>query len=175
MHIAGLLKNDMVDGLGFSVSLWTQGCPFRCRGCHNPETWDPQGGMVANKDTLINEIISSIKANGVIRNFSVLGGEPLSLQNVDDVNVIVSAVRKEYPDIKIMLWTGFTWEKLMDLDEPLVNSILNQIDVLIDGQFELDKRDITLWLRGSSNQRVIDVKESLKQRKVCEFANTFQF
>ena len=173
MRIAGLLKNDMVDGLGFSVSLWTQGCPFHCKGCHNPETWDPQGGMVANKDKLIEEILTSINANGVQRNFSVLGGEPLSLQNVDDVNVIITAVRQVYPNIKIMVWTGFTWEKLMDMNEPLVNNILNQIDVLIDGQFELDKRDITLWLCGSSNQRVIDVKESLIQGKICELVNPF--
>lgn len=161
MRIAGLLKNDMVDGLGFSVSLWTQGCPFRCNGCHNPETWDFTGGMVVNRDKLVDEIITSLIANGVQRNFSVLGGEPLALQNCDDVNVIISAVRKAYPDIKIILWTGFTWEKLMDMNEPLVNSILSQIDVLIDGQFELDKRDVTLWLRGSSNQRVIDVQKSL--------------
>lgn len=161
MRIAGLLKNDMVDGLGFSVSLWTQGCPFRCNGCHNPETWDFTGGMVVNRDKLIDEIITSLIANEVQRNFSVLGGEPLALQNCDDVNVIISAVRKVYPNIKIILWTGFTWEKLIDMNEPLVNSILSQIDILIDGQFELDKRDVTLWLRGSSNQRVIDVQKSL--------------
>jgi anaerobic ribonucleoside-triphosphate reductase activating protein len=129
--------------------------------------------MVANRDKLIDEILTSINANGVQRNFSVLGGEPLSLQNVDDVNVIITAVRQAYPNIKIMVWTGFTWEKLMDMNEPLVNNILNQIDVLIDGQFELDKRDITLWLRGSSNQRVIDVKKSLKEEKICELTNPF--
>lgn len=169
MRIAGLLKNDMVDGVGFSVSLWTQGCPFRCQGCHNPETWDALGGTIVNRDKLIDEILTSLYSNGVQRNFSVLGGEPLYAQNCGDVNVIVSAVRAAYPNIKITVWTGYTWEKLRELNNPDVENILKQIDILIDGQFELDKRDVTLWLRGSSNQRVIDVQKTLKENRVCEY------
>lgn len=171
MKIAGLLKNDMVDGLGFTVSLWTQGCPFKCLGCHNPETWDFNGGKEVNVYRLIDEIKKAINANGVRRNFSVLGGEPLCSQNIYDIADIICEIKKEYPDIKIFVWTGFTVENLLSQHDPIVNKILNNIDVLIDGQFELDKRDITLWLRGSANQRVIDVKKLLAGEKDFEFHN----
>ena len=164
MRIAGLLKNDMVDGMGFSVSLWTQGCPFHCKGCHNPETWDFNGGTEVNIYHLIDDIKKAISANGIERNFSVLGGEPLCSQNIYDVADIIYEVRKAYPNIKIFVWTGFTFENLIAQQDPIVNKILHNIDYLIDGQFEIDKRDVTLWLRGSSNQRVINVKESLNSK-----------
>ena len=165
MRIAGLLKNDMVDGIGFTVSLWTQGCPFHCEGCHNPETWDFKGGMEVNIYHLIDEIKKAITANGILRNFSVLGGEPLCSQNIYDVAAIIYEVRKAFPTIKIFVWTGFTVETLLAQHDPIVNKILNNIDVLVDGQFDISKRDITLPLRGSSNQRVIDVKKLLAKEE----------
>jgi anaerobic ribonucleoside-triphosphate reductase activating protein len=168
MRIAGLLKNDMVDGSGFSVSLWTQGCPFHCEGCHNPETWDFKGGTEVNKYHLVDEILKAISANGIQRNFSVLGGEPLCSQNIYDVADIIKEVRQNYPNIKIFVWTGFQLENLLAQKDPVVNQILQNIDVLIDGQFEIDKRDVTLWLRGSANQRVIDVKKTLLDGEICE-------
>ena len=85
MRIAGLIKNDMVDGSGFCVSLWTQGCPHRCPGCHNPETWDFNGGTIITLNELEKEILEALNANGVERNFSVLGGEPLCEENLYDV------------------------------------------------------------------------------------------
>lgn len=162
MKIAGLLKNDMIDGLGFTVSLWTQGCPFHCSGCHNPETWDFEGGKEVNIIHLIDEIKKAISANGIQRNFSVLGGEPLCSQNLYNVAKIVKEIRAAYPNIKIFIWTGFTLENLWAQENSTLNEILNNIDFLIDGLFEIEQRDVTLFLRGSRNQRVIDIKNSKK-------------
>ena len=166
MRIAGLIKNDMVDGSGFCVSLWTQGCPHRCPGCHNPETWDFNGGTVITLDELEKEILEALNANGVERNFSVLGGEPLCEENLYDVAKIISKVRHNFPDRKIFVWTGYTYEELKEKNSLVLNALLNNIDILIDGRFEIDKRDITLWLRGSRNQRVIDMQKTLETGRV---------
>lgn len=162
MRIAGLIKNDMVDGSGFCVSLWTQGCPHRCPGCHNPETWDFNGGTIITLNDLEKEIFEALNANGVERNFSVLGGEPLCEENLYDVAKIISKVRHNFPDRKIFVWTGYTYEELKGKNSLVLNALFNDIDILIDGRFEIDKRDITLWLRGSRNQRVIDMQKTLE-------------
>ena len=156
MRIAGLKLNDCIDGEGISVSLWTQGCPHHCPGCHNPETWDYQGGYEENE--IRGKIIKALSANGIKRNFSVLGGEPLCRENVEDVLTIISCVKAALPDTKIYLWTGYTYEYLMILNNKYINDILSKIDVLIDGPFIQEQRDLSLHLRGSRNQRVIDLK-----------------
>ena len=173
MRIAGLLKNDLVDGLGFCVSLWTQGCPHHCDGCHNPETWSFAGGIEVQINQLEREIDEALNANGVERNFSVLGGEPLCEENIEDVKYLVHKVRENNPDIKIFLWTGYTYEELMARNNPAIPLLLKDIDVLIDGKFDINNRDITLWLRGSPNQRVIDVQKTLLNREVCEYVNPY--
>ena len=166
MRIAGLIKNDMVDGSGFCVSLWTQGCPHRCPGCHNPETWDFNGGTEITLDELEKEIFEALNANGVERNFSVLGGEPLCEENLYDVAKIISKVRHNFPDRKIFVWTGYTYEELKEKNNPVLNTLFKDIDVLIDGRFEINERDITIWLRGSRNQRVIDMQKTLTENRV---------
>lgn len=163
MRIAGLKLNDCVDGDGISVSLWTQGCPHRCPGCHNPETWDYEGGYEDNE--IRGKIIKALSANGIQRNFSILGGEPLCSQNKEDVLSILTCVKVAYPNIKIFLWTGYNYEDLLDRDDEQINAILNQVDILIDGPFVQDKRDLTLYLRGSSNQRVINLQQ-MREEKV---------
>lgn len=152
MRYAGLKKNDIVDGEGVCVSFWTQGCPHRCPGCHNPETWDFNGGIEIDEGVLTTEIVNAIEANGVKRNFSILGGEPLCPRNIDYVISIVNIVRTLFPDIKIFIWTGY---RLEDLQEKYQESLFNKIDVLIDGPFILEQRDISLKLKGSKNQRVL--------------------
>lgn len=164
IRYAGLDKNDILNGEGFCVSFWTQGCPHKCKGCHNPETWDFNGGLEIEYDNLIDTIIKSINANGITRNFSVLGGEPFCKENLELVNRIIKDVRKKYPKIKIYCWTGYTYEDLIKDNE--AKQILNQIDVLIDGLFILEQRDITLKLKGSLNQRVIDIKNTLLKRRI---------
>jgi len=158
MRYAGLMKNDIVDGEGVCVSFWTQGCPFHCKNCHNPETWDFNGGYEVPED-IRGEIVKAISENGITRNFSVLGGEPLCEQNLDLVNSIVTAVRTAYPNIKIFIWSGYTFEELINQQNEKIISILKQANYLIDGRYEDSLRDITLHLRGSSNQQIIKLDE----------------
>ena len=129
-----------------------------CPGCHNPQTWDFNGGYDFTQETL-SHIIEALKANGVQRNFCVMGGEPLNPNNLFLTNLVITEVRKQYPDIKIYLWTGYIYEDLVDKKEKLLQNILENIDVLIDGPFIKEQRDITLAMRGSRNQRVIELKE----------------
>lgn len=165
MRYAGVIENDIVNGEGFCVSFWVQGCPHHCKGCHNPQTWDYVGGNEDSVENIAHRLIRSLCANGVIRGFSVLGGEPLCEENLKDVETLLSMIRDEYPKIKIYLWSGYVFEDLIDKRNKSVDSILSMIDFLIDGKFDESLKDITLKLKGSSNQRIIDVKESLKEGK----------
>lgn len=157
---AGYMPNDFIDGEGICVSFWVQGCPFKCKGCQNPESWDFSGGHPIPAD-IKGRIIKAISANGINRNFSILGGEPLCEHNKELVEEIVTAVRAAYPHIKIFLWTGYTLQNLKDQKDKVIENILSKIDVLIDGPFIAEERDTTLPLRGSRNQRVIDLHENL--------------
>ncbi len=148
MRYANIIKDDMINGEGICTSFWTQGCPHRCPGCHNPETWSFCGGHEARPKVLIAKVLNMIGANGIQRNLSILGGEPLCEENVGFVCKLLDAAKEKYPTIKTYVWTGYFLEDLKP-------EWLENIDVLIDGKFEIDKRDITLKLRGSSNQRVL--------------------
>lgn len=156
MRYAGIIKNDVAAGQGVCVTFFVQGCDFHCKGCHNPQTWDFEGGYEFTQET-INNIIMALKANGVQRNFCVMGGEPLHPNNRFLTNLIISEVKKAYPDIKVYLWTGYVYEKLVDKDEKLLQNIFRNVDVLIDGPFVMEERDITLPMRGSRNQRIIEL------------------
>lgn len=150
---AGIIKNDVVNGEGVCVSFFVQGCPHHCPGCFNPETWDFDRGLPlpANYKGLI---LSALVENGVERNFSMLGGEPLCKENQELTLDIITTVRNAFPHIKIYLWTGYYLSSLLNSNNTVVNSILEKIDVLIDGPFEIEKKDLTLKLRGSSNQSI---------------------
>lgn len=152
MRYAAIENNDYINGEGMCVSFWVQGCPHKCEGCHNPEAWSFEGGQELPNDYKGN-IIKAISANGITRNFSVLGGEPLCPENLDLTLSTISAVRAAYPNIKIFLWTGYCLEDIKE--NPVVKEILEQINVLIDGPFIQEQRDITLKLRGSKNQRIL--------------------
>lgn len=151
---AGLMTNDFANGTGVCVSFWTQGCPHHCKGCQNPETWDFEGGLELPTD-IRGQIIKAICANGITRNFSVLGGEPLCSQNIEEVDQIITSVRAAFPQIKIFVWTGYTLEELQKEKNKHIINILSKIDILIDGKYEEEQRDITLELRGSKNQRIL--------------------
>ena len=150
MRIAGINKNDVVNGEGICVALFTQGCPHHCKGCFNPETWDYDGGKEVPISDLISNIEAAIAANGVPRNFSILGGEPLIERNLEELKILLSTVKKDFPHITIFLWTGFTIEELTSAQK----EVTQYIDVLIDGQYNEKLRDVSLHLRGSSNQRI---------------------
>ena len=149
-----IMKNDIVDGEGICVSFWIQGCPFHCFNCQNPETWDFNGGFEIPMD-IRGQLIKDIAENGIIRNFSVLGGEPLCDENLSVVEDIIKGVRTAYPSIKIYLWTGYTIEQLQAKNDKRINNILSNIDILIDGPYVDEQKDITLKLRGSKNQRIL--------------------
>lgn len=151
---AGLIKNDFANGTGTCVSFWTQGCPHHCPGCQNPETWSFNGGKEIPTD-IRGQIIKAICANNITRNFSVLGGEPLCKENLEEVDKIITSVRTAFPQIKIFVWTGYLLEDLKKKHNDKINHILSQIDVLIDGPYIDAERDITLELRGSKNQRIL--------------------
>lgn len=153
MRYAGIIKNDFSAAPGTSVTFFTQGCPHRCEGCHNPETWDFEGGEEVTHDTIL-EIIEAITANGLHRNLCIMGGEPLCPENQFLTNLIINSVKEKLPDTKIYLWTGYCLEDL-DMNNNRVKSILEQVDCLIDGPYDKTKRDVSLFMRGSSNQRIL--------------------
>ena len=153
MRYAGIIKNDFSAAPGTSVTFFTQGCPRRCEGCHNPETWDFEGGEEVTHDTIL-EVIEAITANGLHRNLCIMGGEPLCPENQFLTNLIINAVKEKLPDTKIYLWTGYYLEDL-DMSNNRIKSILEQVDCLIDGPYDKTKRDVSLFMRGSSNQRIL--------------------
>lgn len=153
MRYAGIIKNDFSAAPGTSVTFFTQGCPHRCEDCHNPETWDFEGGEEVTHDTIL-EVIEAITANGLHRNLCIMGGEPLCPENQFLTNLIINSVKEKLPDTKIYLWTGYCLEDL-DLNNNRIKSILEQVDCLIDGPYDKTKRDVSLFMRGSSNQRIL--------------------
>lgn len=168
MKYAGVINNDVVNGYDVCVSYWCQGCRFRCHGCHNPQTWDFDGGKDINEDELIKNIISAISKNGIQRNLSILGGEPMCKENRLFTAKLIRSVIKEHPSIKIFLWTGYVFESLyyhMTHNES-IDFILRNIHVMIDGRFDINYRNIALPFRGSENQRVINVPETLKNKRM---------
>ena len=163
MRFSGLNENDFVDSFNnISVSFWTQGCPHRCEECHNPETWDYDGGYELPSDYK-EKILESLHKNGIERDLSVLGGEPLCDSNLTIVYDLVKYVKENSPLTKVILWTGYTFEDIIDSEK---RCILDYIDIMIDGKFDIDKHVRDLYLKGSTNQRVIDVVESLSTCKV---------
>ena len=175
MRYASIRNLDISNGSQVGVSLFVQGCDFHCEGCFNKETWDFEGGEVWDKDS--EKMLFELIDRPFIKRFSVLGGEPLHYKNVVSVYKICESVKEKYPEKKIWLYTGYKFETICDTFEHNVNddldlarylrhSILQYIDVLVDGQYVHSKRDITLPFRGSSNQRLIDVQETLKQNKI---------
>ena len=163
MRYAGIKENDIVDGEGVCVSFWVQGCEHFCAGCHNPDTWDINGGLEL-PNTYIDDIIKLLSKNGIQRNLSILGGEPCLPHNVSIVLPLLKKVHTVAKFSKIYLWSGYTFEELIGRDD--TRELLQYVDVLIDGKFELAHRDITLKFRGSPNQRVIDVQKSLLYNNV---------
>ena len=163
MRYSGLIRNDLAAAPGVSVTFFTQGCPHRCKGCHNPETWDFNGGKEFTPQVLY-EIYEAISANGLERSFCIMGGEPMCEENLFLTCMVIQNVRLRYPDIKIYLWTGYYYQELLKKNDPKINLILNMIDYLIDGPYIEARRDITLQMRGSSNQNIIYLKEKQNER-----------
>ena len=155
MKIAKIMENDIADcDDGICVSVWFFGCPHKCKGCHNSQLWEPNCLEETKESEIIDKVINLINKNNINKNLSILGGEPLAEYNLMSTSNLVTSVRNVYPNIKIYLWTGYMLEQL-DKKNIFIERILRNIDVLIDGPFVLEKRDITLKSRGSSNQRIL--------------------
>lgn len=159
MRYAGIKENDTTNGEGVCVSLFLQGCPHKCKGCFNPETWDFNGGIEIDEEKLLKKVISLIDINNIQRNLSILGGEPLCEENIHFVCLLVFAMKNFFPDNKIHIWTGYTIEELLQRDNTYIKLFLEQIDYLIDGPYIEEERDITLKWKGSKNQRILTKKE----------------
>lgn len=163
MNYAQIREMDISNGRGIGVSIFIQGCSFHCKGCFNPETWDFTGGKpFTNKELsfILNEL-----NNSYISRFSILGGEPLDELNILDVAELIWEVHQEHPEKEIWLWTGFEWEKLLQLypNVPSLEFILHNVDYIITGPFIQEEKDLTLKWRGSRNQRIIKCAESVRR------------
>lgn len=157
MRYAGLIKNDLAAAPGICVTFFAQGCPHHCPGCHNPETWDFNGGKQFTLSTL-HEVLAALTANGINRNLCIMGGEPLCPENEFITHLLVMEVRRVLPQTKIYIWTGYKAEELEERNNLLMKDIFYNIDFLIDGPYIEELKDTTLPMRGSSNQRIYDMK-----------------
>ena len=152
-------KMDISNGPGVRVSVFMQGCSFHCKNCFNKDTWDFNGGKEFNQDT-IDEVLELCNQKH-IKGLSILGGEPMHPNNIEGTTKLAKAFKEKYPDKNLWIWSGFRFdEDLKDKD------VLNYVDVLVDGTYQEELHNPTLKWKGSSNQRVIDVQESLKEKKI---------
>lgn len=158
MRYNKIRKMDIADGPGVRVSIFLQGCTFKCPGCFNPETHDFNGGKEFTAETL-QQLLTLCSAD-YIKGLSILGGEPLHPQNIAGTIEIAKAFKQKFPDKTIWLWSGYLYETVVD------KTIFDYIDVMVDGQFKQNLASPMLKYRGSSNQRVIDVKRTLQAGKV---------
>ena len=156
MNYAEIKPLDIANGEGIRVSLFVSGCRNRCPGCFNPETWDFNYGEEFTWETL-HEIERLLKDPNV-KGLSILGGDPLEPENIQWVETLCAYVKHNMVGKDVWVWTGYEFETLMDLP------VMRYIDVLVDGRFEKDKKDLRLAYRGSWNQRVIDIPKSIKSR-----------
>ena len=162
MKYSKIRKMDISNGEGVRVSLFVQGFSFHCKNCFNPETWDFNKGKEFTTIE-VNKIVQ-LANKDYINGLSILGGEPLHPKNIESVSMLCEYFKYKYPYKTIWLWTGFRYEDILKRENNY--NIFNYIDILVDGQFEEDKKDLTLKWRGSSNQRVIDCKKSLAENKI---------
>ena len=161
MNYATIKKTDVANGPGVRVSLFVSGCTHACKGCFNSEAWDFCYGKKFTAET--EEEILQALAPDYIRGFSVLGGEPMEPENRGTVLEILKKVRAAYPQKDIWCYTGYDYEKDLlrwEREEQLITELLSLIDVLVDGEFVEEKKNLRLAFRGSENQRLIDVKKS---------------
>ena len=162
MRYSGIIFNDMTAAPGLCVTFFSQGCPHRCIGCHNPESWDFHGGKEFTIDTL-NSIIEGLQAQDLARSLCIMGGEPLCPENAFLTYFLISQVKSALPYTPIYIWTGYTYEELQKYPpHEKIPAILAAADYLIDGPFLLEERDITLKMRGSRNQKIWDLKNKIE-------------
>lgn len=165
LRIAGIMKNSVVDGPGIRYVVFTQGCWHKCEGCHNPETHDPTKGSFKDIGEIYDEFVNDSSYDGI----TLSGGEPF-LQSEALAELCIRIHKLERDDIDIICYTGYTYEEILEISEKSMSylTLLRNIDYLIDGKFVKDKASMDINWRGSTNQRIIDVKKSLETGTVVE-------
>ena len=166
MNIGGYIPESINEGLGLRAVIFVSGCRHYCKGCHNPESWNFKYGAKFDDEKQI-EIINSIKSNPLLDGVTFVGGDPFF--SAKDVSDFIERLKKEVPHLNIWTYTGFTFEELIELNDKEMIRLLSLSDVLVDGRYVEKERDLSLPFRGSRNQRIIKVKESLNDNKVVEF------
>lgn len=164
IRLAGICEDSIVDGPGFRCTIFVQGCPHNCEGCHNPQTHDFFGGYVTSTD----EILKSIEENPLLDGVTFSGGEPFC--QAKQLAYLGNQIKSLNLNLDIIVYTGFTFEYLLknaNQDNGYLE-LLKVADMLVDGKFEIDKQSYDLVFRGSSNQRFIDCQKSLKSKKVVK-------
>ena len=165
MRYAGIKKFDIENGVGVGLTLFTQGCTKNCLGCHNPSTHLPNGGMEFTED-ILSDIVVFFEENPQVKRFTLSGGDPL--ESLELSELVLKTLKSKFPYLKIWIYTGFTFEFLMQTDKYM--SVLNICDVLVDGKFDISKKMPNLRFKGSSEQRIINVSESTKEKiKLLDF------
>lgn len=158
MRYHNITKDDMLNGDGLRVVLWVAGCNHCCRECQNPVTWDPNGGLefdAAAKQELFDELDKDY-----VSGITFSGGDPLHLNNAFEVTELAKEIKEKYPNKTIWLYTGSEWKEMKHM------KIVQYLDVLVDGEFEVDKKDNDLHWKGSWNQNVIDVQKTLEKGEI---------
>ncbi len=169
MRFAKIYYNDVANGNGCRTALFVSGCTHHCKGCFNEVTWDFNYGEDFTEE-VENDLLESLKPS-YINGITILGGEPMEPANQKALRPFIEKIRKRYPEKTIWIYSGYTWEELTDTSNKRCHTedtlpILNQIDILVDGEFQIEKKDIRLRFRGSSNQRVIDVKDTIAKKNI---------
>lgn len=164
MNYSGIKYSDMINGKGIRVSLFVSGCTHKCKGCFNKDTWDPDyGNPFTEKEE--NEIFDYFKKYGSIaKGLSLLGGDPTYYKNTETLINFLKKFRANFPDKDVWIWSGFTWEQIMS--DKKRSELISLCDVLIDGKFMLEEKNLNLKWKGSNNQRVIDVQKSLATNSI---------
>ena len=165
----GEIKNcDIANGVGVRVSIFVSGCRYMCKNCFLPQTWDFEYGKPFTKDT--EEYILGLLKNSYIKGLTVLGGEPFEPSNQEGLYPFLKRVRSELPNKNIWIFTGFTYEELLSEDCRAncehTQKILELTDVLVDGRYKEEEKNISLKFRGSENQRIIDVQKTILKNEV---------
>lgn len=156
MRYHNITKDDMLNGCGLRVVLWVSGCTHHCPNCHNPITWDLCGGLPFDQEA--REELFEALSKDHISGLTLSGGDPLHPANRSEIGELIYEVKERFPEKNIWLYTGFSWEEIIEFHLPF----LSLVDVIVDGRFIEAQKDALLHWRGSSNQRIIDVKQTLK-------------
>jgi len=160
IRLAGVVRESIVDGPGIRFTVFTQGCPHHCPGCHNPQTHDPNGGY----DCEMQKIVDAVEKNPLLRGITLSGGEPFEQpEQLLELAKAVVAMGKD-----VVAFSGYTFEQLMEKskERPAIKELLSLCCMLVDGRFVMAERDLTLRFRGSRNQRLINAAESVKKGEV---------